>query len=181
MEIFNIIIAIVLVAISLTSERLRVLFRLFLSGVTGFFILKIPFFYLRLISPQEYSFSKIETYFNSGMFIYSLIAFGVSYLIFYWGFYLFFIRITDGWLSKFYKNHFNRLSLIHKRNVAAFLAKFTKRWVLMLMNMGIARTDHHSNWEDLKYSEMRNDICNYCVLFFISSSAVFCSILNFRL
>lgn len=175
MEIFNLITAILLVMIALSSTRILILFKILLSSISGYFIIKLFFFPdIRLWNVDEYSIVNVQSYVKNGMFFYSVLSCLGSYFLIYFILNMTLIYVLKNKIPDFYHNYLKRFSFKEDRNARSFVIKFAKK-VFRFINSVKGDIDN-INVKKITYEIMRVDLCrNLCLILHI---VICCLLLN---
>lgn len=174
MEIFSLVLAIILVVISLTVKRLRWLYELFLSGVTGFFCLKIFYPHLYLWSPREYNLDTVYQYFQSGMFVWSICSLLLNILFFHWAFKMIMMRLFERPINFFHRIFLRKLNQWGERNVGAFYVRLARRMIRFGRKYRVIPSVDHVDVSEITFRDFLDLFCSF---FAISIHTLLCCVL----
>lgn len=175
MESFSIVIAIFIAIISLSSERLTWLFKLFLSGITGYYSMKLFFNNLYLWSPNEYTQPNITLYFSSGMFLWSILSILFNLLVFHWIIKIIMRRLFEKPINNAYKRFLNNVALWGLDSVNAIVLTTIKKMTRFIKKYRLFTIDSSQfDPKNISYVDILDFICS---LFSISIQVLLCGIL----
>ena len=140
--------------LAITSDRIRFVIKMLLSGITGFWLYKEFNPSVRLIDFNDYSIPMIEQFLSSGTFTWSVISLFASWLFFYVLGKILLMNIIHAPLEKYYGKKISKLSPTEKRQMYAFFIKKLIRPVIRWIRKKHLLSFHKMNVRDIPETEI---------------------------
>lgn len=132
METFNILFGAFLVIASLTIERIRWLYKFLLSAITAYYCTTWIFPNIHIWGPDEYTKQNIFAYLTEGVFLISLLLWGLNLLFFQWGLKWIMMRLFEKPISVSHKFFLSKLDEESSRILNAFLIRLCRKMIRTL-------------------------------------------------
>ncbi len=168
MAILNIIIAIILVAISLTYKRLNLIFNIFLSSVTGFFCLKWFFVDLHIWSAEEYTVDNIYLFLKTSLFLCSIVSLLINLVFFNFGIKVIMMRIFEQPINTFHNIFLRKIDKWGHRSVNAYVIRISRRFIRLINKYRMSNIEVGS---EISFRDFLNLLCSF---FSISIHTLLC-------